>query len=189
MVSLQKGQKVDLTKSNPGMSKVVVGLGWDINGYDGGGAFDLDAASFLIDANGKVTGDGDFVFYNNKKHSSGAVETAGDNLTGQGDGDDEQIKVDLSLVPENIAKIVFTVTINEAETRHQNFGQVANAYIRIMDAASDAEVIKYDLSEDYSIETALVVGELYRHGTEWKFTAVGAGFEGGLQALCTKYGL
>lgn len=188
-VNLQKGQKVDLTKTNPGIVKVVVGLGWDVNGYDGGKDFDLDAAAFLLDANGKVTSDTDFIFYNNKKHVSGSVESLGDNKSGAGDGDDEQLKVDLSLVPASISKIAFTVTINDAEERKQNFGQVSNAYIRIMDESNGTEIIKYDLGEDFSIETAVVVGELYRNGDEWKFTAIGGGFQGGLQALCTKYGI
>lgn len=187
-ISLAKGQKVDLTKSNPGLTNVVVGLGWDVNKYDGGFAFDLDAAAFLLGADGKVTFDGDFVFYNNKTHNSGSVIHMGDNLTGVGDGDDEQIKVDLSAVPESISKIAFTVTINEAEQRNQNFGQVEHAYIRVMDA-NGAELIRYDLGEDFSIETAVVVGELYRNNGEWKFNALGSGFRGGLAALCNNFGI
>ena len=188
-VNLSKGQKVRLTKGNPGLSKIVVGLGWDTNKYDGGFDFDLDAAAFLLGANGKVTSDADFIFYGNLKHGSGAVEHMGDNLTGDGDGDDEQIKVNLSTVPANIEKIGFTVTIYDAETRKQNFGQVSNAYIRIFDEASNTELIRYDLGEDFSIETAVVVGEMYRNNGEWKFNAIGSGFQGGLEALCKNYGV
>lgn len=188
-VSLTKGQKVDLTKGNPGLSKLVVGLGWDINKYDGGSSFDLDAAAFLLAGNGKVAADEDFVFYGNLKHSSGGVEHMGDNLTGEGDGDDEQIKVDLALVPASVEKIDFTVTIYDADVRKQNFGQVSNAYIRIVDEVNNTELIRYDLGEDFSIETAVVVGELYRNNGEWKFNAIGSGFEGGLKALCQNYGV
>ena len=188
-VSLSKGQKVDLTKGNPGLSKIIVGLGWDTNKYDGGADFDLDAAAFLLAANGKVASDSDFVFYGNLKHSSGGVEHMGDNLTGEGDGDDEQIKVNLAADPASVDKIGFTVTIYEAESRKQNFGQVSNAYIRIVDETSNAELIRYDLGEDFSVETAVVVGELYRNNGEWKFNAIGSGFQGGLKALCQNYGV
>ena len=188
-VSLSKGQKVDLTKGNPGLSKIIVGLGWDTNKYDGGADFDLDAAAFLLAANGKVASDSDFVFYGNLKHSSGGVEHMGDNLTGEGDGDDEQIKVNLAAVPASVDKIGFTVTIYEAESRKQNFGQVSNAYISIVDETSNAELIRYDLGEDFSVETAVVVGELYRNNGEWKFNAIGSGFQGGLKALCQNYGV
>lgn len=188
-VSLSKGQKVDLTKGNPGLSKIIVGLGWDTNKYDGGADFDLDAAAFLLAANGKVASDSDFVFYGNLKHSSGGVKHMGDNLTGEGDGDDEQIKVNLAAVPASVDKIGFTVTIYEAESRKQNFGQVSNAYIRIVDETSNAELIRYDLGEDFSVETAVVVGELYRNNGEWKFNAIGSGFQGGLKALCQNYGV
>lgn len=188
-VNLSKGQKVDLTKGNPGLSKLLVGLGWDTNKYDGGSDFDLDAAAFLLGAGGKVTNDLDFIFYGNLKHNSGAVEHLGDNLTGDGDGDDEQIKIDLSKVPANIEKIGFTVTIYDADVRRQNFGQVSNAFIRIVDETTNAELIRYDLGEDFSIETAVVVGELYRYNGEWKFNAIGSGFQGGLAALCRNYGV
>lgn len=188
-ISLQKGQKIDLTKTNPGLTKILVGLGWDVNKYDGGSDFDLDASAFLLDAGGKAACEGDFIFYSNPKHSSGAVESSGDNRTGAGEGDDETIKVDLSLVPANIEKIDFTVTIYDADKRNQNFGQVSNAYIRIVDQASGSELIRFDLSEDFSIETAIVAGELYRHNGEWKFNAIGDGFAGGLSALCRNYGL
>lgn len=188
-VSLTKGQKVDLTKGNPGLNNLLVGLGWDVNKFDGGSDFDLDAAAFLLDGNGKTTSDADFIFYGNLKHASGGVEHLGDNLTGEGEGDDEQIKVDLSKVPESVEKIDFTVTIYEAEERRQNFGQVSNAFIRIVDESSNTELIRYDLGEDFSIETAVVVGELYRHNGEWKFNAVGSGFQGGLHALCQNFGV
>ena len=188
-VSLSKGQKVDLTKSNPGLTKIFVGLGWDTNKYDGSADFDLDAAAFLCGDNGRVFSDADFVFYNNLKHASGAVEHTGDNRTGAGDGDDEVIKIDLALVPQNISRIAFTVTIDDAEARRQNFGQVSNAYIHIMDQANGTELIRYDLGEDFSIETAVVVGELYRMNGEWKFNAIGSGFQGGLEALCRHYGV
>ena len=189
MINLFKGQKVNLTKDNPGLSKILVGLGWDINKYDGGSAFDLDAEAFLIGSNGKVPDDSDFIFYGNLQHSSGAVQHMGDNRTGIGEGDDEQIRIDLSKIPAGIEKIAFTVTIYDAETRKQNFGQVSNAFIRIYDEANGKELIRYDLGEDFSVETAVVVGELYRQGAEWKFNAVGSGFKGGLKALCQNYGV
>lgn len=188
-INLQKGQKVDLTKGNPGLTKIMVGLGWDTNRYDGGADFDLDAAAFMLGESGKVNADADFVFYGNLKHESEAVVHMGDNLTGEGDGDDEQILVDLAKVPANIAKIAFTVTIYDAVPRNQNFGQVSNAYIRIVDEAQNSELIRFDLGEDFSIETAVVVGELYRHNGEWKFNAVGSGFQGGLHALCQNFGV
>ena len=188
-ISLKKGQKVSLTKENPGLTKVVVGLGWDVNQYDTGGAFDLDAAAFLLADSGKVSRSEDFVFYGNLKHPSGCAEHMGDNLTGAGDGDDEQIRINLSAVPENISKIAFTVTIYEAETRRQNFGQVSNAFIRIYDELTGEEILRYDLGEDFSIETAIVFGELYKNNGEWKFNAIGCGYQGGLAALCASYGV
>ena len=188
-VNLQKGQKVSLTKGNPGLKKVVVGLGWDVNQFDTGGDFDLDAAAFLLTDGGKVSGSEDFVFYGNLKHPSGCAEHMGDNLTGAGEGDDEQIRIDLSLVPANISKIAFTVTIYEAEARRQNFGQVNNAFIRIYHEETGEEMLRYDLGEDFSIETAAVFGELYKNGSEWKFNAIGSGFQGGLAALCANFGV
>lgn len=176
-INLSKGQKVDLTKTNPGLKKVIVGLGWDVNAFDSGADFDLDAAAFMVGANGKCSTEKDFIFYGNLKHPSESVEHMGDNLTGEGDGDDEQIKIDLSKVPANIEKIAFTVTIYDAESRRQNFGQVSNAYIRIVDEVTNTEIIRFDLGEDFSIETAVVVGELYKHNGEWKFNAIGSGFE------------
>ncbi len=188
-ISLQKGQKIDLTKTNPGLTKVLVGLGWDTNKYDGGADFDLDAAVFLLGDSGKVNSDADFVFYGNLKHASGSVEHLGDNLTGAGDGDDEQIKIDLAAVPANISKIDFTVTIYDSDARRQNFGQVSNAFIRIVNEATGEELLRFDLGEDFSIETAVVVAELYRNNGEWKFNAIGSGFSGGLAALCQNFGV
>jgi len=188
-VSLQKGQKVSLTKDNPGLKKVVVGLGWDVNAFDTGGDFDLDAAAFLLNDTGRVGSSSDFVFYGNLSHPSGSVVHQGDNLTGVGDGDDEQIKIDLSKVPDNITKIAFTVTIYEPEQRKQNFGQVNNAFIRIYNEENGEEMLRYDLDEDFSIETAAVFGELYKSGSEWKFNAIGSGFQGGLAALCANFGV
>ena len=188
-INLQKGQKVDLTKTNPGLSRLLIGLGWDTNKYDGGYDFGLDTAACLLGDSGKVTRPEDFVFYGNLKHPSDAVIHQGDNLTGEGDGDDEQILVDLAKVPADISKIDFTVTIYDYDVRRQNFGQVSNAYIRVVDAVSNQELIRYDLGEDFSIETAVVVGELYRHGGEWKFNAIGSGFQGGLAALCGNFGI
>lgn len=188
-VSLQKGQKVSLTKGNPGLKKVVVGLGWDVNAFDTGGDFDLDTAAFLLTDAGKVSSSDDFVFYGNLSHKSGSVTHMGDNLTGAGDGDDEQIKIDLSLVPPTVTRIAFTCTIYEAEKRHQNFGQVSNAFIRIYNEENGEELLRYDLGEDFSIETAVVFGEVYRNGEEWKFNAIGSGYQGGLAALCANYGV
>ncbi len=188
-ISLAKGQKIDLTKTNPGLKKVLVGLGWDVNKYDGGNDFDLDASAFLLGDNGKAAGEGDFIFYNNPKHASGSVESLGDNKTGAGAGDDEVVKIDLAAVPESVKRIEFTVTIHEADARKQNFGMVENSYIRVMDEANGNELIRYDLGEDYSVETAVVVGALYRQGAEWKFQAIGSGFSGGLAALVRNYGL
>ena len=188
-INLKKGQKVDLTKTNPGLTKIMVGLGWDTNKYDGGADFDLDASAFLLGENGRANSEADFVFYGNQKHPSESVIHCGDNKTGEGEGDDEQILVDLSKVPAEISKIAFTVTIYDYETRKQNFGQVSNAFIRIVNTANNEELIRYDLSEDFSIETAVVVAELYRNNGEWKFSAVGSGFSGGLAALCNNYGL
>ncbi|MEH7075473.1 TerD family protein [Neobacillus drentensis] len=188
-ISLSKGQKVDLTKTNPGLTNVVVGLGWDTNKYDGGNDFDLDSSVFLLGDNGKVTSETDFIFYNNPQGANGAVVHTGDNRTGAGDGDDEGVKVNLSTVPSTIQRIAFTITIHEADSRNQNFGQVSNAYVRIYNEANGEELIRYDLGEDFSIETAVVVGELYRHNGEWKFSAIGSGYQGGLAALATDFGL
>lgn len=188
-INLVKGGKADLTKGNAGLNTVVVGLGWDPYKYSGSFDFDLDAAAFLLTETGKVTKDTDFVFYNNLKHPSGSVVHMGDNLTGEGEGDDEQIIVDLTKVPVDIVKIAFTVTINDAESRKQNFGQVSNAFIRVLNQADNAEIVKFDLGEDFSVETIVIFGELYRHSGEWKFSAIGEGFKGGLAALCKNYGV
>lgn len=188
-INLSKGQKVDLTKGNPSLKKIMIGLGWDVNAFNTGADFDLDASAFLAGENGKCPTEREFVFYGNLQHSSGAVTHMGDNLTGEGEGDDEQIQVDLSKIPDNIAKIAFTVTIYDAERRRQNFGQVSNAYIRIVDETTGEEIVRYDLTEDFSIETAIVVGELYKYNGNWKFNAIGSGFQGGLAALCGHYGI
>lgn len=188
-INLKKGQKISLTKEKPGLNKIIVGLGWDFNKFTTGGAFDLDTSAFLLGSNGKVTCDEDFIFYGNLKHKSGAVEHLGDNRTGKGDGDDEQILIDLSKVPSNVERIVFSATIYEAEERKQNFGQISNAYIRIVDENSNEELVNYDLDEDFSIETAIVFGEVYKNNGEWKFNAIGSGFQGGLAVLCGNYGI
>lgn len=188
-INLSKGQKVDLTKGNPGLKNIMIGLGWDVNAFDSGADFDLDAAAFMLGENGKCPTEKEFVFYGNLEHPSAAVKHMGDNLTGEGEGDDEQIQIDLTKIPASIAKIAFTVTIYDAEVRSQNFGQVSNSFIRIVDEATGTELIKYDLGEDFSIETAVVVGELYRHNGEWKFNAIGSGFQGGLAALCAHFGI
>ncbi|EXM39858.1 TerD family protein [Ruminococcus albus] len=188
-INLSKGQKVSLTKGNPGLKNIMIGLGWDVNAFDSGADFDLDAACFMADDSGRCPSEREFIFYGNLEHSSGAVKHMGDNLTGGGDGDDEQIMIDLSLMPENISKIAFTVTIYDADNRRQNFGQVSNSFIRVVDQATGEEIVRYDLGEDFSIETAIVVGELYRNNGEWKFNAIGSGFQGGLAALCGHYGI
>lgn len=188
-LNLQKGQKIDLTKNNPGLCKLLVGLGWDTNKYSGGYDFDLDAVAFLLKEDSKVSSNMDFVYYGNLKRTSEGVEHMGDNLTGGNDGDDEQIQVDLTRVPSNIERIAIAVTIYDADKRNQNFGQVSNAYIRIADVTNGSELLRYDLGEDFSIETSIVVGEIYRYKGEWKFNAVGSGFKGGLKALCMNYGV
>ena len=207
-VNLSKGGKVSLAKVaadagiTGGLSKIVVGLGWDTNRYDGGGQFDLDAAAFMQGASGKVRSDDDFIFYNKKSdagnwsgttwvvdETNSSILHTGDNRTGEGDGDDEQIKIDLTKVPADVQKIAFTVTIDQADVRNQSFGMVENSYVHILDEATGTELIRYDLGEDFSIETAIVVAELYRHNGEWKFNAVGSGFSGGLAALCKNFGV
>ncbi|MGZ7445004.1 TerD family protein [Paenibacillus sp. TH7-28] len=188
-ISLSKGQRIDLTKTNPGLKKALIGLGWDINKYSTGQDYDLDASAFLLHADGKAKGVEDFVFYNNPKTPNGSVIHTGDNRTGEGDGDDEQIIIDFSLVPPHIHRVGISVTIHDAALRNQNFGHVSNAFVRVVDAETDREIARYDLGEDFSLETAVVVCELYRHGEEWKFQAIGSGFNGGLAALCRNYGL
>ena len=188
-IQLKKGQKIDLTKGNPGLKHIRLGLGWDTNMFDGGDDFDLDVSLFMVGKSGKVEQDEDFIFYNNLKHPSEAVEHLGDNRTGDGDGDDEEILVDFSKMPDRIEKIAVTVTIYEAKERRQNFGQVNNSYVRVLNADTNQELLKYELGEDFSIETAVVVCEIYRHNGEWKFNALGSGFEGGLEALCKNFGV
>ncbi|MEK3979050.1 TerD family protein [Psychrobacillus sp. FSL K6-2836] len=189
VINLSKGQKIDLTKTNPGLKNVLVGLGWDTNRYSGGEDFDLDASAFIVDGNGKAFNEKSFIFYNNLQSEEGSVIHTGDNRTGDGDGDDEQLLVKLPLVPSIVQKVVFTVTIHDADQRKQNFGQVSNAFIRIVNEDTNEEIVRYDLGEDFSIETALVVGEIYRHNNEWKFNAIGSGFQGGLASLITEFGL
>jgi tellurium resistance protein TerD len=187
-ISLIKGGNISLTKEAPGLQKVVVGLGWDARTTDGQ-AFDLDASAIGCDADGRAVSDQHFVFFNNKQSPDGAIVHSGDNVTGEGAGDDEQIVVDLSGAPAALARIVFPVSIYDAETRAQNFGQVRNAFIRVMDQASNSEIARYDLSEDASTETAMVFGELYRNGAEWKFRAVGQGYSAGLAGIARDFGV
>lgn len=188
-VSLSKGQRVDLTKGRPSLKNILVGLGWDINHYDGEADFDLDASVFMLKENNKVGKDDDFIFYGNLEHSSKSVKHMGDNRTGEGDGDDEVIKIKLDKIPSDYETLVVTVTIYDAESRLQNFGMVGNAYVRVVDEETGEELIRFDLSEDFSTETALVVAEIYKHNGEWKFKAVGSGYNGGLKVLCNQYGI
>jgi tellurium resistance protein TerD len=187
-VSLSKGGNVSLTKEAPGLTAVMVGLGWDAR-TTSGADFDLDASALLVNAGGKVLSDQHFVFFNNLTSPDGSVEHTGDNLTGEGEGDDESIKVDLSRVPTDVDKVVFTVSIYDAESRRQSFGQVRNAYIRVLNQAGGGEITRYDLSEDASTETAMIFGELYRNGAEWKFRAVGQGYESGLAGIARDFGV
>lgn len=187
-ISLTKGGNVNLSKEAPGISKTTLGLGWNPRVTDGQG-FDLDAIAFLVAENGKVRADNDFIFFNNLTSSDGSVVHNGDNRTGDGDGDDETLSVDLSKVPADVAKIIFAVTIYDGQGRNQNFGQVGDAYIRVVNDANGSEIARYDLSEDGSTETAMIFGELYKHGGEWKFRAIGQGFSGGLGPLAASYGV
>ncbi len=187
-ITLNKGGNLSLSKTDPSLTQVLVGLGWDARATDGAD-FDLDASAFLLTENNKVRNESDFIFYNQMRSPEGSVEHTGDNRTGLGDGDDESIKIDLTLVPASIAKIAITVTIHEAESRRQNFGQVQNAFIRILNHQTGNEIVRFDLNEDYSTETAMIFGELYRHNGEWKFRAVGQGYNGGLRAMCHQYGI
>lgn len=188
-LNLKKGQRIDLTKGNEGLSKVIVGLGWDVNKYDGNEDFDLDATAFILDSNGKCLGEECVIFYNNLQAFDGALTHTGDNRTGEGEGDDEQLVVELTKLPQQADKISFCITIHDAEVRNQTFGQISNGYVRMLDAKNEQELFRFDLGEDFSVETAVVAGELYRHSGEWKFVAVGAGYQGGLEALCKDYGL
>ncbi|KGD70084.1 TerD family protein [Pantoea agglomerans] len=187
-VTLSKGGNVSLSKVDPTLKNVKIGLGWDTRSTDGQD-FDLDASAFLLTDAGKVRGDNDFIFYNNLKSSDGSVTHTGDNRTGEGEGDDESLVIELNRVPQEVTKIVFVVTIHDATTRRQSFGQVANAFIRLVNNDSNVEAARYDLSEDASTETAMLFGELYRHAGEWKFRAVGQGYAGGLGSVCAQYGI
>lgn len=184
---LQKGQRISLEKVAPGLEAVFVGLGWDVNASDTGQDFDLDASVFVLGSNDKIVADEYFVFYNNLKTPEGAIEHMGDNRTGAGEGDDEVIIVNLKKVPTQVEKIVFTVTIYEAQQRQQSFGQVQNPFVRLVDVKTKQEILRYDLAEDYSVETAMIMAELYRRNGEWRFNAVGSGYQGGLQALLDRY--
>ncbi|HDU8490698.1 MULTISPECIES: TerD family protein [Aeromonas] len=188
VVSLSKGANVSLTKTDPSIKRVLVGLGWDARSTDGQD-FDLDASAFLLNASGKARSPADFIFYNNLSSVEGSVKHTGDNRTGEGDGDDESLKINLDLVPADVAKIVFVVTIHDAAARGQNFGQVSGAFIRLVNEDSQKEVARYDLSEDASTETAMLFAELYRHNNEWKFKAIGQGYKGGLASVCAEYGI
>lgn len=187
-ISLTKGGNVNLSKEAPSMQRAVIGLGWDARSTDGS-PFDLDASVFMLDANDKVRGDSDFIFYNQPKSTDGSVEHKGDNRTGVGEGDDEVLLVDLTKMSPQVQKVAFAATIHEAEARRQNFGMVRRAYIRILNESDGKEVARYDLSEDASTEAAMIFGELYRHGSDWKFRAVGQGFAGGLGPLAKNYGV
>ena len=187
-VSLSKGGNVSLSKEEPGLKKILIGLGWDVRLTDGS-AFDLDASLFVLKSDGKVRSEKDFIFFNNLKSADGMIEHTGDNLTGAGEGDDEVIKVNLERLSADIEKLVIGVTIYDADTRKQNFGMVDSAFIRIVNQDNNREIVRFDLSEDMSVETAMLFGELYRHGSDWKFRAVGQGFKGGLGAMAINYGV
>ena len=187
-ISLNKGGNLSLSKTDPSLNQVLIGLGWDARATDGAD-FDLDASAFLLAANDKVRGETDFIFYNQTRSPEGSVERTGDNRTGEGDGDDEAVKINLAKIPTDVQKIAITVTIHDAESRGQNFGQVQNAFIRVVNDQTNVEIVRFDLNEDYSTETAMIFGELYRHNGEWKFRAVGQGYNGGLRAMCGQYGI
>ena len=187
-ISLNKGGNLSLSKTDPSLNQVLIGLGWDARATDGVD-FDLDASAFLLAANDKVRGESDFIFYNQTRSPEGSVEHTGDNRTGEGDGDDEAVKINLAKVPADVQKIAITVTIHDAQNRGQNFGQVQNAFIRVVNDQTNVEIVRFDLNEDYSTETAMIFGELYRHNNEWKFSAVGQGYNGGLSAMCSQYGI
>ena len=187
-VSLNKGGNVSLTKEAPGLTAVLVGLGWDAR-TTSGADFDLDASALMVGTSGKILSDAHFVFFNNLTSPDGSVEHLGDNLTGEGEGDDEEIKIDLVAVPPEVDRIVITVSIYDAETRQQSFGQVRNAYIRVVNQADNAEVTRYDLSEDASTETAMIFGEVYRNNADWKFRAVGQGYSTGLRGIALDFGV
>jgi tellurium resistance protein TerD len=188
-VSLSKGGRVSLSKEAPGLTNIKIGLGWDTNATDTGGSYDLDASVFLLDSTDKVTADSDFIFYNNLTSTDGSVVHQGDNLTGEGDGDDEVITVDLTKVDPKYTSFAITVTIDSAEAKNQNFGQVNNSYVRVLNASDDTELAKFELDEDYSSETAILFGTLYLKGGEWRFKAEGSGFNNGLKGFCDTYGV
>ena len=187
-ISLQKGGNVNLSKEAPNLKKIIVGLGWDPRSTDGA-TFDLDGSAFLLKSDGKVRGDSDFIFYNNLKSTDGSVVHTGDNTTGEGDGDDERIEIDLTRVPADIDRVSITVTIHDADARRQNFGMVSKAFIRCLNAEGEKEIARYDLSEDSSTETAMIFGEIYRYNGEWKFKAIGQGFNGGLGPIARSFGV
>jgi tellurium resistance protein TerD len=187
-LSLQKGGNLSLSKAAPNLTNILIGLGWDVRTTDGA-AFDLDASLFMVGETGKVRSDADFIFYNQAKSACGSVEHTGDNRTGAGDGDDESIKVNLANVPADVSRLVVTVTIHDAQVRQQSFGQVGGAFMRVVNSADNSEIARFDLSEDYSTETAMIFGEVYRHNGEWKFKAIGQGYSGGLYAMCQQYGV
>ncbi|MBK7299767.1 MAG: TerD family protein [Moraxellaceae bacterium] len=187
-LSLQKGGNLSLSKAAPNLTNILIGLGWDVRTTDGA-AFDLDASLFMVGDTGKVRSDADFIFYNQAKSSCGSVEHTGDNRTGEGEGDDESVKVNLVNVPANVSRLVVTVTIHDAQARQQSFGQVGGAFMRVVNSADNSEIARFDLSEDYSTETAMIFGEIYRHSGEWKFKAIGQGYSGGLAAMCQQYGV
>ncbi|MFM2314099.1 MAG: hypothetical protein RLZZ04_3375 [Cyanobacteriota bacterium] len=188
-INLSKGERISLEKVAPGLVEIFIGLGWDINATDTGGDFDIDASIFLLDSNDKLISDQHFIFYNNPKSPDPgqSIQQRGDNRTGAGEGDDEVVDVNLKTIPPEVVKMALTVTIHEADKRHQNFGQVSNAFVRIVNCQNEQEIIRYDLTEDFSVETALIMAELYRKDGEWRMNAVGAGYEGGLQALVERY--
>lgn len=188
VINLSKGQKINLSKSKPSLKKIMIGLGWDTAKYSGSADFDLDASVFLQDENGKTLPE-NFIFYNNLRSPDGSVVHQGDNRTGEGEGDDEQIFIDLEKVPAHIKKIAITVTIDSADQRRQNFGMVENAFCRLVNNDTDTEEARFDLGEEFSVETAVVIGELYKYNNDWNFRAIGQGFSGGLLALCNNYGL
>lgn len=187
-ISLSKGGNVSLSKTAPGLTNILIGLGWDVRATDGA-AFDLDASAFMLKGDGKVRSDADFIFFNQKTSADGSVTHMGDNTTGAGEGDDEVIKVNLAAVPAEVEKISVSVTIHDAEARKQNFGMVSQAFVRVVNEADGSEIVRYDLSEDFSVETALIFGEVYRNSGEWKFRAVGQGFQGGLGPLAKNFGV
>ncbi|WP_028474547.1 TerD family protein [Nocardioides alkalitolerans] len=187
-VSLSKGGNVSLSKEAPGLTAIDIGLGWDVNTFSGGD-FDLDASAILVGSSGKVVSDQHFIFFNNLKSPDGSVEHTGDNTTGEGDGDDELLKASLASVPAEIERIVVAVSIYDADTRNQNFGAVRNAFIRVVNQANGSEIARYDLTEDASVETAMVFGEVYRSGAEWKFKAVGQGYASGLRGIASDFGV